>query len=203
MRFCTIPGSLCKCTIVEKLTSTGSCHGEILGAILAQIILHTAIQGQMGPYPIIMEDCSNLGIVRHGNKPQWSLSTIQPQADVLKILKQYIASQPFALKFLFVALHANNTKSWKDCSLKERINIKVNILAKKALICTHAEDQYFNGRFPLEDFQIYTNGIKVMGQVKPTLKEYWGRTTAKIFLDHKNIVPLEEFDTIWWTDVRK
>jgi hypothetical protein len=72
-----------------------------------------------------------------------------------------------------------------------------------ALICAHAKDQYFDGHFPLEDFQMYTNGIKVTGQVKPALKEYWRRTTAKIFLDCKNIMPLEEFDTVWWTGVRK
>jgi hypothetical protein len=108
----------------------------------------------MGPYPVIKEDCDNLGIVWHSNKPRQPLSTTQPQADVFKILEQYIASQPFALKFLYVALHADNTKSWKDCSLKERINIKVNLLAKKSLMCTHAEDKYFNGHFCLEDFQM-------------------------------------------------
>jgi hypothetical protein len=50
---------------------------------------------------------------------------------------------------------------------------------------------------------IHTDGVKVMGQVKPTLEEFWGRATAKNFLDHKNIVPLEEFDSIWWPGVRK
>ena len=147
--FCTITGSLCKCTIAEKLTSAGSYRGEILGAILAQLILHASVHGEMGPYPIKMEDCNNLGIVRHSNKPGRPLSTTQPQADVLKILKQYIASQPFALKFLYVALHANDTKLWKDCSFKERINIRVELLAKKALMCAHAKDQYFDGHFPL------------------------------------------------------
>jgi hypothetical protein len=70
MIFCTITGSLCKCTIAEQLPSAGSYRGEVLGAILAQLILHAAIQGQMGPYPVIMEDCDNLGIVWHGNKPR-------------------------------------------------------------------------------------------------------------------------------------
>jgi hypothetical protein len=63
--------------------------------------------------------------------------------------------------------------------LSQEINIKVNLLAKKALLCAHAKDQYFDGHFPLEDFQIYTNGIKVTGQVKPALEEYWGRTNCK------------------------
>jgi hypothetical protein len=70
-------------------------------------------------------------------------------------------------------------------------------------MCAHTKEIYFGGQCPLEDFQIYTYGVKVTGQVKPTLKEFWGRATAEIFLDHKNIVLLEEFDTVWWTGVRK
>jgi hypothetical protein len=62
-----------------------------------------------------------------------------------KDIETIIVCQPFALKFLYVASHAGDTKSWKDCSLKEHINIKVDLLAKKALVCTHAVDQYFNG----------------------------------------------------------
>ncbi len=39
------------------------------------------------------------------------------------------------------------------------------------------------------------------GQVKPSLEEYWGRATAKIVLDQKGIVPLD--DTVWCMSVRK
>jgi hypothetical protein len=197
MIYCTSTSSLCKCTIAEKTASAGSYWGEILGAILAQLILHTTVQGWMGPYPVAAIDCDNLGVVRHGNKPQRPLSTTQPQADVLKILKQYIAHQPFASKFLYVASHANDVKLWKECSLKERINIKVDSLAKKALWYAHASEKYFDTRFPKEDFTIYTNGEKVTGQIRPALEEYWGRATARTFLDQKNSVPQEEFDSVW------
>jgi hypothetical protein len=94
--FCTTTGSLCKRTIAKKSNSAGSYCGEILGAVLAQLIMHAVVQGQRGPYPVIMEDCNNLGIVQHGNKPWRPLSTTQPQADVLTMLKRYITSQPFA-----------------------------------------------------------------------------------------------------------
>ena len=98
MIYCTSTRLLCKCTIAEKTGSAGSYWGEILGPILAQLILHAAVQGWMGPYPIAAIDCDNLGMVRHGNKPWRPLSTTQPQAEVLKILKQYIAHQPFCLE---------------------------------------------------------------------------------------------------------
>jgi hypothetical protein len=107
----TVSGSLCKCTITEKSTAAGSYQGEISGAILAQLILHAAVQERMGPYPVILEDCDNLGVVRHGNKPCQLLSRTQTHADVLWVLKQYIVCQPFALKFLYVASHADDMKS--------------------------------------------------------------------------------------------
>jgi hypothetical protein len=67
--YCTSTSLLCKCTIAEKTGSAGSYLGEILGAILAQLILHAAVQGRMRPYPVAAIDCDNLGMVRHGNKP--------------------------------------------------------------------------------------------------------------------------------------
>jgi hypothetical protein len=56
-----------------------------------------------------MEDCDNYGMVRHGDKPCRPLSTMQMHADVLRILKQHIVHQPFALKFLFITSNADNT----------------------------------------------------------------------------------------------
>jgi hypothetical protein len=118
MIVCTVSGSLCKCTIAGKSPAAGSYQGEVLSAILTQLILHAAVQGRMGPYPVILENCNNLGVVRHGNKPHHPISTTQTHADVLQVFKQYIVHQPFALKFLYVASHAKDTKTWKDCFLK-------------------------------------------------------------------------------------
>jgi hypothetical protein len=73
-----------------------------------------------------------------------------------------------------------------------------------ALQCAHVTDKFFDGRFPYEDFQIHTNHVKVTGQqVKLALKEYWGRATAKTFFNQKNIVPLNEFNNIWWSGISK
>jgi hypothetical protein len=64
-------------------------------------------------------------------------------------------------------------------------------------------DKFFDGRFLYEDFQILTNHNKVTGQVKPALKEYWDRATAKTFLYWTNIVPLNEFNNVWWSGISK
>jgi hypothetical protein len=107
---CVATGSICKCTIAEHSASASSYRGEILGTILTQIILDITVAGKMGPYQIIREDCDNTGIVLHGNSPFCPLSDTQTQADVLRVMKQLIARQPFVIKFLYIASHSNDKK---------------------------------------------------------------------------------------------
>jgi hypothetical protein len=38
------------------------------------------------------------------------------------------------------------------------MNIKVNDLAKKALLYTHTSNKFFNGLFPLDEFVISVDG---------------------------------------------
>jgi hypothetical protein len=112
-------------------------------------------------------------------------------------MKCLIAHQPFAVCFLYVASHSDNIQEWSECTIKEQINIKVDKLAKKALIHAHLCSPYFDGNFPLEDFTIFTNW-KVTGPAKLSLKEYWGSAEAKQFFDAKYIVHALDFDSIWW-----
>jgi hypothetical protein len=141
--------------------------------------------------------------VQNGNKPHRSLSTAQTHADILGVLKRCIICQPFALIFLRVASQANDTKPCHLCTLKERINIKVDHLAKKALICVHATDQYFDGHFPLEDFQLFIGNVKVTGPVKPSLDNHRGKSTAKCSLYCKGIGSLSEIEAVWWSGIKK
>jgi hypothetical protein len=143
------------------------------------------------------EDCNNNGVVLHGNKPFHPLPGSQTQLDVLQVMKCLIAHQPFAVCFLYVASHSDDIKEWSECTIQEQINIKVNKLAKKALIHAHLCSTYFDENFPLEDFTIYTNR-KMTGPAKLSLEEYWGRAKAKQFFDAKHIVHALDFDSIWW-----
>jgi hypothetical protein len=86
--YCKLTGSSCKCTIAEKSLSAGSYCGEILGTILTQLILRAAVQGRMGPYPVIIEDCDNDGVVKYGNAPFQTLSLTQTQSDILGVMKK-------------------------------------------------------------------------------------------------------------------
>jgi hypothetical protein len=140
MIYCKMTKKVCKCTIAEQSQSAGSYKREILGGVVTQLFLRTAVQGRMGPYPLTIEYCNNDGVVKHGNTPFRPLLSTQLNADVLRIMKRMILDHQFCLKFLYVTSHSNDTKKLKECSLKERINIKVDHIAKKALLFAHASN---------------------------------------------------------------
>jgi hypothetical protein len=133
MIYCSITKYRCKCTWVEHSASSGSYRGEILGGIMTQLILNAASSLYKDCIPPVIVDCDNNGVVSHGNTPHRSLPSNQPQADVLCMFKHLVLIQPFPVKLKYVQSHADKTKKWQDCTLKERINIKVDRLAKKAL----------------------------------------------------------------------
>jgi hypothetical protein len=169
MIFYEFTGLICKCTIAEHSLSASSYRGKILGAIIAHSILAAAVKIRMGPYPMVREDCNNNRVVLYGNKPFRPLSGSQTQADVLRVMKCLISHQPFAVQFLYLASHLDNIKEWSD-------------LAKKVLIQAHTSSEYFDGKFPSEDFIIVTDR-KVTGPEKLALVEYWGRIEAKCIFD--------------------
>jgi hypothetical protein len=179
MILCVVAGSICKCTIAKYSASASSYHGEILGAIITQIILWAAVARNMDPYPIMTEDCNNNGVVLHSNSPYRPLSGTQTQANALRVMKFLITRQPFIIKFRYVASHSDERKDWASCTIKERLNIKVDHLAKQALLHAHLCNEYFDGHFPAEDFRVYTSGRKVTGPTKPSLEMHWGRSEAK------------------------
>jgi hypothetical protein len=112
MILCVASGSICKCTVAKYSISASSYRGEILGAILTQLILGPSVGGSTGPFFIMTEDCDNNCIVRHGNTPSRPLPGSQTQADVLRVMKHLIVRKPFVIKFLYVASHADNKKDW-------------------------------------------------------------------------------------------
>ncbi len=86
---------------------------------MTQLILNAAAMGYHGTIPPVVVDCDNNGVVSHGSTPLRALPTNQTQADVLYAFKHLVAVQPFRIKFKYVQSHANHTKKWQDCTLKE------------------------------------------------------------------------------------
>ncbi len=133
MIYCTIAKVWCKCMWAEQSTSVGPYCDEILGGVMTQLILHAAASTYHDTIPPVVVDCFNNGVISHGNNPFLPLPTNQSQADLLWVFKNLISVQPFRVQYKYIQSHANDTKRWWDCTLKECINIKVDRLAKKAL----------------------------------------------------------------------
>jgi hypothetical protein len=97
-----------------------------------------------------------------------------------------------------VQSHAGDTKRLQDCSLKEKINIKVDSLAKKALMAAHSTGKCIKSAFPNEQIWISMGEEKVMGLLRSKLEEFWGQSIAKKYFHKKGTVSSAHFDSVWW-----
>jgi len=111
MIYCTIAKKRCKCTWAEKSEAAGSYRGDILGGIMTQLLLRAAARGYKGKIPCVGADCDNNGVVNHGNTSHIPLTANQTQADLLRVYKNLISTQPLPVKYKYVQSHAGNQGS--------------------------------------------------------------------------------------------
>ena len=155
---CSATGLRAKGTVAEWSESADNYRAEILGGIMTQLVLKAASQNPNWSYATVTVDCDNKGVVLHGNSPRRALKEKQAQADVLRVFKRLINEQPGQVTMEWVPSHQDDTKLWHNCTLKEKINIKVDRLAKAALIAAVAENVYVNSGFPGEYITVATDG---------------------------------------------
>ena len=137
----------------------------------------------------------------HGNSPQRALKEKQAQADVLRVFKRVINEQQFAVKMEWVPSHQDDEKSWDQCTLKEKINIKVDKLAKASLIAAIADNVYIDSGFPGEHITVSTDGRKVTGSLKKAFERYWGAKQACKLYHDESILTGYDFNLIWWDGI--
>ncbi len=196
MIYCTRSAMKCTCTIAEISPLASSYRGEILGAILMQLILRAASTGTMGPFPVLNKDCDNNGVVLHGNNFTKPLPASQKQADVLRVMKRLLSGHMFSIKFLYVQSHTDDTKKLHECTKEELMNIIVDDLAQSALRNASLTNTFFDGIYPNEDFIVTMSGMKITGPIGSSLDTLWGRQEAQRFFNCKNIVHAHNFDLI-------
>jgi len=170
---------------------------------MTQLILGAAATGYKGKIPRVGADCDNNGVVTHGNTPHIPLTANQTQADLLCVFKNLISTHPFPVRYKYVQSHADDLKKWRDCTLKERINIRVDALAKNSIKAAHSTGEFIENTFPNEEVWMEMGGRKIIGSPRAELEEFWGRSTAKQFFNEKRIVPVAHFDSVWWLGYEK
>jgi hypothetical protein len=194
MIYCTIAKVRYKCTWAKCLSSAGPYRREILVGVMTQLILNAAASAYHGVIPPVVVDCDNNWV----DAPLQSLPINQTQADILHTFKHLVSCQPFCVILKYVQSHTDDAKKWHDCALKERINIKVDRLTKKALKAAHSTRQFMEGTFPYKQIWITMGGMKVTGLLWLELEEFWGRLTTKKFFNKKGIIFSVHFDSVWW-----
>ena len=118
-------------SVVEKSSSADNYRGEILGGVMVQLVLRAATPQWSLPYQAPTIHCDNNGVVMHGNEPTHSLKENQAQADVLRMLKQYVRENPFDSKYKWAKAHQDDMLDWDRMMRMEQLNCRVDKLAKK------------------------------------------------------------------------
>ena len=85
--YCKITRKMAKCGVAEHSDDASNYRGEILGAIIAQLILRAASRRASSPFQPVIIHCDNRGVLLHGNDLSSSLLKKQLQADLLRYLK--------------------------------------------------------------------------------------------------------------------
>ena len=108
--FCRGMSKRLKVSVSERSDAAGNYRGELLGAVLALLILHAASTGLPAPYPQISLSCDNKGVLSHGNSPRMSLRDAQSQADLIRLMKHLSSSNAFRPVWEWVEGHAVERK---------------------------------------------------------------------------------------------
>ncbi len=85
--FCSASKNWLKASVAERLAVASNYCGELLGAVIALLILWAASVTIELPLPSVMFHCNNRGVISHGNLPLVSLSKQQRQVDLIRYMK--------------------------------------------------------------------------------------------------------------------
>jgi hypothetical protein len=148
--YCRHTSQWLKASIAEQSKAASNYRGELLGDVMALLIIRAATTGVTILQPCTTLFCDNNGVLSHGNSPRMSLPEKQQQADLIWLLKYLSTSSICPILWKWVEGHAVEWKGWNSCSLLERLNHQANILVKNPLLAGLNGAPLIEGDFPLE-----------------------------------------------------
>ncbi len=185
--------------MLVKVIHCGDYRGELLGAVMALLILRAAMANEdtaTRAQQVIL--CDNRGVISHGNSPLQSLLEKQKQSDLIRLMKLLSSTRKFQPKWEWVEGHAVERKGWCNCTLAERLNHQADILAKESLVSAIAGGSLMEGDFPFKPIRFKLSGTRVCSSPRQSLEKDWGYRTARNLYAEKNIVQKEDFHLVWW-----
>jgi hypothetical protein len=107
--YCRSSRQWLKSSIAESLEAASNYCRELLGAVIALLILRASSHNLTGPLPAITLFCDNRGVLSHGNNPK--------QADHIRLIKLLSASSNINLTWEWVKGHAVERKGLQGSTL--------------------------------------------------------------------------------------
>ena len=139
---------------------------------MVQLVLRAASQNHACPYATTRTDCDNRGVVQHGNTPKRAQQAKQAQADVLRRLKQQITHYPFLVDYQWVPAHQDDHRKWSELTLREKMNVIVDKLAKLAIIAGVVDQDFIDRDLPFKQVRVTLDGHKVAGPLRKAINRH-------------------------------
>jgi hypothetical protein len=185
-----------KASAAERSDGASNYQGELLGTVVAQLILRAASVTLVTPLPTTALHCDNHGVISHSNSPLMSLPEKQKQSDLIRLIKYLAGTNNDRTSWEWVEGHAVERKGWRCSTLPKHLNDQSNKLAKKSLIHAIAGRHVMTGNFSFEVVGLKLLGKQVCGSPRRALEFDWGYCKAQtLFLDN-DIVHKEDFTII-------
>ena len=98
-----------------------------------------------------------------------------------------------------MALHQDDHKKWAASTLRERLNVIIDELAKLALTVAVFDQLFIDRELPFEHISI--RGQKVAGSLRKAINNHWSSTAACEFFHSRHIVNQHHFNIVYWDGI--
>ena len=196
-------GEWLSCVIAEKSSSADNYRGEILGGVMALLLIKAATTGRVEPdYPLNCH-CDNMGVVKHAHHPDWTLRENQAQADVLSLMKHITTILSTTVKYHHVKSHQLKHKTFEQLDYISQKNELCDVMAKEHLIYAFLEGDCISDNFPYEQVVFEVDNEKVTSSPTKSIHKYWSFKTARALYHNKKKMHKDHFDLIYWHGMGK
>jgi hypothetical protein len=133
--FCKVARRIATFSAAERTDNQTASNywGELLGGLLAALILKAASSLLSGNAHPAVVACYNMGVVIHGNDWHRSLREAQSQADLIRCFREILAGLNFDIVYEHVYGHQDKNVAWNSLTLLQQLNTIADQLAKEAL----------------------------------------------------------------------
>ena len=131
--FCNCTGQMATISVAERTNdrTASNYRGELLGGLIAMLLLHAASQDTTRQFMPIHVYCDNIGMVGHGNKFRQSLPEKQVQLDVLLVIRNILCDLPFPVHFHHVYGHEDRHTAFGDLLWPNSMSSRIMLLKRR------------------------------------------------------------------------